>query len=80
LALSVFLAGGCISLASMELDPTKWPGVCRPIFVLVAFLFFQWLYKDSASTPEQEENIKKFKEFKECKKADKDKDYYQRME
>ena len=81
LVLSVFLAGGCISLASMELDPTKWPGVCRPIFVLVAFLFFQWLYKDSASTPEQEENIKKFKEFKECKKADKDKDkdYYQRM-
>jgi hypothetical protein len=82
LALSVFLAGGCISLASMEMNPTKWPGVCRPIFVLVSFLFFQWLYRDSRSTPEQEENIKKFKEFKECKKVDKDKakDYYQRME
>lgn len=84
LALSVFLAGGCISLASMEMNPSKWPGVCRPIFVLVTFLFFQWLYKDSTSTPEQEENIKKFKEFKECKKVDKDKDkgkdYYQRME
>jgi hypothetical protein len=65
----------------MEMDPSKWPGVCRPIFVLVAFLFFQWLYKDSRSTPEQEEIIKKFKEFKECKKTDKDKgkDYYQRM-
>ena len=84
LALSVFLAGGCISLVSMEMDPTKWPGVCRPIFVLVTFLFFQWLYKDNRSTPEQEEIIKKFKEFKECKKMDKDKDkgkdYYQRME
>jgi len=84
LALSVFLAGGCISLASMEMNPTRWPSVCRPIFVLVSFLFFQWLYRDSKSTPEQEETIKKFKEFKACKKVDKDKDkdkdYYQRME
>jgi len=66
----------------MEMNPLKWPGVCRPIFVLVSFLFFQWLYKDSTSTPEQEEIIKKFKEFKECKKVDKDKDkdYYKRME
>jgi hypothetical protein len=82
LAIAVFLSGGCISLASMEMDPLKWPSVCRPIFVLVSFLFFQWLYKDNKSTPEQEEIIKKFKEFKECKKVDKDKDkdYYQRME
>ena len=81
LALSVFLAGGCISLASMEMNPTKWPGVCRPIFVLVSFLFFQWLYRDSRSTPEQDGVIKKLKEFKECKKVDKDKDkdYYERM-
>jgi len=66
----------------MEMNPTRWPGVCRPIFVLVSFLFFQWLYKDNRSTPEQDEIIKKFKEFKACKKADKDKDkdYYQRME
>jgi len=80
LAIAVFLSGGCISLASMEMDPLKWPSVCRPIFVLVSFLFFQWLYKDNKSTPEQEEIIKKFKEFKECKKVDKDKDYYKRME
>jgi hypothetical protein len=81
LAIAVFLSGGCISLASMEMDPLKWPSVCRPIFVLVSFLFFQWLYKDNKSTPEQEEIIKKFKEFKECKKVDKDKDkdYYERM-
>jgi phosphotransferase system glucose/maltose/N-acetylglucosamine-specific IIC component len=82
LALAIFLSGGCISLVSMETNPFNWPSVCRPIFVLVTFLFFQWLYKDSRSTPEQEENIKKFKEFKECKKTDKDKakDYYKRME
>lgn len=84
LALAVFLAGGCISLASMEMNPLKWPSVCRPIFVLVSFLFFQWLYKETVSTPEQEENIKKFKEFKESKKSgkykDKAKDYYKRME
>lgn len=65
----------------MEMNPTKWPGVCRPIFVLVSFLFFQWLYRDSRSTPEQDGVIKKLKEFKECKKVDKDKDkdYYERM-
>jgi len=85
LALSVFLAGGCISLASMEMNPTKWPGVCRPIFVLVSFLFFQWLYRDDKSTPEQDVVIKKLKEFKECKRLDNykdkdnDKDYYERM-
>lgn len=83
MALSVFLAGGCISLASMEMNPTKWPGVCRPIFVLVSFLFFQWLYRDDKSTPEQDGVIKKLKEFKECKRLDnykdKDKDYYERM-
>ena len=70
-------------LASMEINPTKWPGVCRPVFVLVSFLFFQWLYRDDKSTPEQDVIIKKLKEFKECKKLDrgkdKDKDYYERM-
>ena len=67
----------------MEMNPTKWPGVCRPIFVLVSFLFFQWLYRDDKSTPEQDGVIKKLKEFKECKRLDnykdKDKDYYERM-
>ena len=47
------------------------------------FLFFQWLYRDDKSTPEQDVIIKKLKEFKECKKLDrgkdKDKDYYERM-
>jgi hypothetical protein len=84
LAIAVFLSGACISLASMEVNPLKWPSVCRPIFVLVAFLFFQWLYKDAKSTPEQEEIIKRFKEFKEFKESDKNKDkvkdYYKRME
>lgn len=67
----------------MEMNPSEWPGVCRPIFVLISFLFFQWLYRDSKSTPEQDGIIKKLKEFKECKKVDsgkdKDKDYYERM-
>ena len=69
----------------MEMNPTKWPGVCRPVFVLVSFLFFQWLYRDSKSTPEQDVVIKKLKEFKECKRLDNykdkdnDKDYYERM-
>jgi hypothetical protein len=79
LAIAVFLSGGCISLASMEMNPLKWPAVCRPIFVLISFLFFQWLYKDSPAS-EQNDVIKKLKGFKACKKVDKDKDYYKRME
>ena len=82
LAIAIFLSGGCISLASMEMSPLKWPAVCRPIFVLVSFLFFQWLYRDSSLTSEQNDIIKKLKRFKACKKVDKDKDkyYYKRME
>jgi hypothetical protein len=82
LAIAVFLSGGCISLASMEMNPLKWPAVCRPIFVLISFLFFQWLYRDSSLTSEQNDVIKKLKGFKACKKVDKDKDkdYYKRME
>ena len=79
LAIAVFLSGGCISLASMEMNPLKWPAVCRPIFVLISFLFFQWLYKDSP-TSEQNDVIKKLKRFKAFKKGDKDKNYYKRME
>jgi hypothetical protein len=63
LVISVVLAGACISLASMEMDPTKWPAVCRPIFVLVTFLFFQWLYRDAA----EEKKGKEFMCFKEYK-------------
>ena len=51
LALSVFLAGGCISLASMEINPTKWPGVCRPVFVLVSFLFPLWVVREQKYRP-----------------------------
>jgi hypothetical protein len=79
LAIAVFLSGGCISLASMEMNPLKWPAVCRPIFVLISFLFFQWLYRDSPASG-QNDVIKKLKGFKACKKGDKDKDYYKRME
>lgn len=64
LAIAVFLSGGCISLASMEVNPLKWPSVCRPIFVLVSFLFFQWLYKDAKGTEEERETIKRLKDFK----------------
>ena len=71
LAIAIFLAGGCISLASMEVNPVKWPGVCRPLFVLVTFLFFQWLYAGSDKVSEEihelEDKIKKLKERDEAK-------------
>ena len=63
LVISVVLAGACISLASMEMDPTKWPAVCRPIFVLVTFLFFQWLYRD-AGDAKKAKGFMCFKEYK----------------
>jgi predicted tellurium resistance membrane protein TerC len=75
LVISMVLAGACISLASMEMDPTKWPAVCRPIFVLVTFLFFQWLYRDAA----EEKKGKEFMCFNEYKinrdKSTKDNNY-----
>jgi protein-S-isoprenylcysteine O-methyltransferase Ste14 len=76
LAIAIFLSGGCISLVSMETNPFNWPSVCRPIFVLVTFLFFQWFYKDVKSEKEDEEIIKRFTEFKEYreKKSAKDKE------
>lgn len=64
LAIAVFLSGGCISLVSMEVNPLKWPSVCRPIFVLVSFLFFQWFYKDVKEAEGEKETIKRFKDFK----------------
>lgn len=68
LAVSIFLAGACISLASMEVDPTKWPNVCRPIFVLITFLFFQWLHNDvEKKASEDSDSIQKFKNFKKRK-------------
>jgi len=74
LAIAVFLSGGCISLASMEVNPLKWPSVCRPIFVLVSFLFFQWFYKDARETEEEKETIKRFKDFKAFKEEKSAKD------
>lgn len=66
LAIAIFLAGGCISLVSMEVNPVKWPGVCRPLFVLVTFLFFQWFHggseKENEEIHEIEDKIKKLKE------------------
>jgi hypothetical protein len=66
LAIAIFLAGGCISLVSMEVNPVKWPGVCRPLFVLITFLFFQWFYsgsdKESEEIHELENKIKQLKE------------------
>lgn len=79
LAISVILAGGCISLASMEMDPTKWPSVCRPVFVLVVFLFFQWLYRDVLEGKMKKKCIG-FKEYRLNRdKSAKDKGYYKRM-
>lgn len=70
LAIAIFLSGGCISLVSMETNPFNWPSVCRPIFVLVTFLFFQWFYKDVKSEKEDEEIIKRFTEFKEYREKE----------
>lgn len=66
LAVSIILAGACVSLASMEVNPLKWPGVCRPLFVLITFLFFQWFYsgsdEENEKIHEMEEKVKKLKE------------------
>ena len=51
-------------MASMEVNPLKWPGACRPIFVLVTFLFFQWFYKDVKESEKEKEVLKRFKDFK----------------
>jgi len=79
LVISVVLAGACISLASMEMDPTKWPAVCRPIFVLVTFLFFQWLHRDVADA-KRGKGLMGFNEYKINRdKSAKDKDHYKLM-
>jgi hypothetical protein len=79
LVISVVLAGACISLASMEMDPTKWPAVCRPIFVLVTFLFFQWLHRDVADA-KKGKVLMGFKEYKINRdKSTKGKDHYKLM-
>lgn len=66
LAVAIFLAGGCVSLASMQMNPVHWPGVCRPLFVLITFLFFQWLYsgveEESEEIHELEDKIRRLKE------------------
>ena len=74
LALSVFLAGGAISLASLEMNPFEWPHECRPLSILVAFLFFQWIYRDT----DQEEKDRDSKWIREYK-VHKDKDYYKQL-
>jgi hypothetical protein len=79
LVISVVLAGACISLASMEMDPTKWPAVCRPIFVLVTFLFFQWLHRDAADA-KRGKGLMGFNEYKINRdKSAKGKDHYKLM-
>ena len=71
LAVSIILSGACISLASMEVNPVKWPGVCRPLFVLITFLFFQWFYsgsdEENEKIHEMEEKVKKLKEHDKAK-------------
>jgi hypothetical protein len=79
LVISVVLAGACISLASMEMDPTKWPSVCRPVFVLVTFLFFQWLHRDVADA-KKVKGLMGFNEYRINRdKSAKDKDNYKLM-
>ena len=79
LVISVVLAGACISLTSMEMDPTKWPSVCRPIFVLVTFLFFQWLHRDVADA-KRGKGLMGFNEYKINRdKSAKGKDHYKLM-
>ena len=46
LAISIFLGGGCVALASMEPNPFNWNGTLRGLCLLIVFLFFQWLYTE----------------------------------
>lgn len=46
LAVSVFLGGGSVALATMKVNPLDWPGPVRPLSLLIVFLFFQWLYTE----------------------------------
>lgn len=46
LAVSIFLGGGSVAMATFEPNPLEWPIEVRPLAVLVVFLFFQWLYKE----------------------------------
>jgi hypothetical protein len=62
LAIAIILSGGCISLVSLEPNPTKWPAVLRPIFVLVSFLFFQWFDKGVGEKTESEKEIDNYRE------------------
>jgi hypothetical protein len=46
LAVSIFLGGGSVAMATFEPNPLHWSLEVRPLAVLVVFLFFQWLYRE----------------------------------
>jgi hypothetical protein len=46
LALSIILGGGLVSLVTLQPNPVLWPAVCRPLSLIIIFLFFQWLHRD----------------------------------
>ncbi len=66
LAVSVFLGGGCVALATMEPNPLNWAGPIRPLSVLIVFLFFQWLYaeKDESCHEDAKGRVGSYKELK----------------
>jgi hypothetical protein len=45
LGLSIILGGGAVALVTLQPNPVLWPPVCRPLAIIITFLFFQWLYR-----------------------------------
>lgn len=46
LALSVILSGGLLGLLQMQPNPLAWPSYCLPLFLVLTFLFFEWIHQD----------------------------------
>ena len=66
LGVSVFLGGGCVAMATMEVNPLNWPSPVRPLALLIVFLFFQWLYSEKEEETHQETRgrVGSYKELK----------------
>lgn len=46
LGLSIILSGGLIGLVYMQPNPLEWSSHCLPIFLILTFLFFEWMHQD----------------------------------
>jgi hypothetical protein len=65
LGVSVFLGGGCVAMATMEVNPLNWPSPVRPLALLIVFLFFQWLYSEKEETHQETRGrVGSYKELK----------------